>query len=185
MFQPPLQLERSFFTKLQVEADPRHKAGESRVSMKAEPALSVLDDTASRWQIDLDIAVGPEAGAPPPPYRIHLHLIGLFTFHDESRKEEEKARILAVTGVSILYSQAREMLLMLTSRGPWGPFQLRTVSFVDARPQPQEVDGVPAVREPAGEYQAAPRSRKPARQSAARTSSTSRTGRASVSRKSK
>lgn len=152
MQQAPLQLERSFFTSLEVEADPQHKLGESRVNLTADPMIGVLDDDPGRWQIDLDIKVRPEPGATPPPYRIHLHVIGAFAFPGRDRTEEEKAGILAATGVSILYSQAREFLLMLTSRGPWGPFQLPTVSFVDTRLQHQESEETPVVREPAATY---------------------------------
>lgn len=168
MQQAPLQLERSFFTSIEVEADPQHKPGESRVNLTADPRIGVLDDDAGRWQVDLDIKVRPEPGATPPPYRIHLHAIGAFDFPGKDRSEEEKAGILAVTGVSILYSQAREFLLMLTSRGPWGPFQLPTVSFVDARSEAQEADASLAVREPAAGYDAErpapkPRARSPKR----------------------
>ena len=157
MFQPPLQLERSFFTKLQVEADPRHRAEASKADLRAEPIIGALDDERRRWQVELDIAVGPEVDALPPPYRLHLHLIGIFTFFQKGRTEEEEAGILRVTGVSILYSQARELLLMLTSRGAWGPFQLPTVSFVDTELQRHGPEETQALREPAATYRAGAR----------------------------
>ncbi|MDR9770472.1 hypothetical protein [Acetomicrobium sp.] len=45
---------------------------------------------------------------------------------------------LVVTGASILYSSAREMLAYISSRGPWGTCKLPTISFI------------PEIREPRG-----------------------------------
>ena len=134
MLKPMLQLERSFFTEVDIAAIPEHKPGKAQVAVRAEQTLGVLTPDASRWQLDLSIEVISPQGAAALPYRIHLHSIGIFTFPDPATAEAEKARVLAVTGASILYSQAREFALILTSRGPWGPFQLPTVSFLDTVP---------------------------------------------------
>jgi len=149
-----LQLERSFFTAVDVAAIPDHKPGQAQVTVNTEQTLGVLTPDASRWQLALDIQVGSPQGGAALPYRIHLHTIGVFAFPEAGVEEAEKARVLAVTGASILYSQAREFALILTSRGPWGPFQLPTVSFLDAAPTKVESPTV-LVSEPDGPYGAA------------------------------
>jgi preprotein translocase subunit SecB len=39
-------------------------------------------------------------------------------------------KLLRVNGASILYSSAREFLITVTSRGPWAPMILPTISFL-------------------------------------------------------
>lgn len=42
---------------------------------------------------------------------------------------EDVEKLVEVNGGSILYTSIREMVLMLTSRGPWQPLMLPSVSF--------------------------------------------------------
>ena len=139
MLTPSLQLERSFFTDVHIQADPKHVLGKGEVEVTTSQTLGRASQDGSRWVVELDIAIAGKQGSIAPPYHIHLHSVGTFLFGKADVDEAQKARLLAITGVSILYSQAREYLLILTARGPWGSFQLPTVSFVDARPtqQPQ------------------------------------------------
>lgn len=168
MLQTPLQLERSFIPIVEVLADPEHKRGEAQVNLKVEQGMSALDQEASRWQVDLDISVGAEPGSGAPPYRVHLHVVGVFSFAAPEIAEQERARIVGVTGASILYSQARELLLMMTSRGPWGAFQLPTVSFVDSSLAAHRTEAALAVRDPGPESGAERPPAKPRKRAAKR-----------------
>jgi preprotein translocase subunit SecB len=134
MLRPSLQLERSFFTEVEIAADHQHKPGEGKAEVAAAQSIKQASDDGAHWVVELDLTVAGKEGTPGPPYRVHLHTVGAFSFAAGTLSELEKARLLAVTGVSILYSQAREYLLILTARGPWGPFQLPTVSFIDNEP---------------------------------------------------
>jgi preprotein translocase subunit SecB len=72
-----------------------------------------------------------------PRYHFRLRIIGFFSWCSEEQLEEEVAHIVAVNGASILYSSAREYLLMITSRAPWGQLTLPTMSFADVTVTPE------------------------------------------------
>jgi len=63
-------------------------------------------------------------------------VIGFFRWSTEGQPEDQVAQIVAVNGASILYSSAREYLLMITSRAPWGQLSLPTMSFADVAVTP-------------------------------------------------
>jgi preprotein translocase subunit SecB len=151
MLAPQLQLERSFFTHVEVVADQRHQLGQREVEVTTSQTLGPASEDGARWIVELGISVAGKENSPAPPYRINLHSVGTFTFANAGMPDVEKACLLRVTGVSILYSQAREYLLMLTARGPWGPLQLPTVSFIDNVPS-NEAQPPQQVREPATDY---------------------------------
>jgi len=44
-------------------------------------------------------------------------------------KKAEVAEVIGVNGCSMLYSSAREYLLLITGRAPWGQVRLPTMSF--------------------------------------------------------
>lgn len=135
MLTPSLQLERSFFADVQIKANPKHVLGQGEVEVKATQTLGRATQDGLRWVVELDLTVAGKENATSPPYNIHLHSVGIFQFAGPDLSDAQKAHLLAVTGASILYSQAREYLLMLTARGPWGSFQLPTVSFADSSPR--------------------------------------------------
>lgn len=151
MLKPQLQLERSFFTRVEIAADPQHTPGRFGLEVKTAQTIGSTSQDGSHWIVEISISVAGKEGMPVAPYRINLHCVGTFAFSDATISDVEKERLLAVTGASILYSQAREYLLMLTARGPWGPLQLPTVSFIDGGPS-DEAQPPQEVREPAADY---------------------------------
>ncbi len=60
----------------------------------------------------------------------------------EGLAKEEAVKLAGITGSSILYSAAREHLLMVTGRMMWGPFQLPTIRF----PSPEGAAGIQEAR---------------------------------------
>lgn len=124
---PPLQLERSFYDQLSLSAIPEHERGKGGYEVQTTVQLQA-GDSGRRWLLSLTIATKAKPG-PPPPYEIHLKCNGFFSVPVPKENEEETARLVGVTGSSMLYSAAREYVLLLTSRGPWGPLQLPTTSF--------------------------------------------------------
>lgn len=128
MVTPPLQLERSVLERLLVERDPSYAAGmpqqpRGRWQVKLEQAA----DRPELWRVALELRFEPDEES-PGPYRIEATMIGFFHLPDGLAKEEA-AKLAGVTGASILYSAAREHVLMVTGRMMWGPFQLPTVRF--------------------------------------------------------
>lgn len=134
MAQPPLQLEESYFDIVSLEAAPEYvsdaEARPRRHGVEMQLGLATVDDSPGVWRVSLDIRhkdVDEEA----PRYRFRLRIIGFFSRCSEEQPEDEIAHIVAVNGASILYSSAREYLLMITSRAPWGQLSLPTMSFAD------------------------------------------------------
>jgi len=136
MLMPPLQLRRSFYEKIEVEADLGHKPGEGSSSVETEISLQ-SDKSGRKWFVVLTIRALPSADGSRPPYRIHLRCVGIFEM-TEPKKTPEAARLAGVTGASILYSAAREYLELVTSRSAWGAFRLPTRSFADLSFEKQE-----------------------------------------------
>lgn len=138
MSTPPLQLEQSLVTRLLVEAEPGFSPG-GEVAPPSRFQIEVAHSSAprERWQVRLALRISPDKQH-PGPYRIELDMVGFFRLATDVDKDEA-ARLLGVTGASILYSAAREHLLMVTGRGPWGPMQLPTTCLepLALRPVPQ------------------------------------------------
>jgi preprotein translocase subunit SecB len=134
MAQPPLQLEESYFDVVSLEAAPEYvpdaESRPRRHGVEMQLGLATVDDSPGVWRVSLDIRhkdVDEEA----PRYRFRLRVIGFFRWSTEGQPEDQVAQIVAVNGASILYSSAREYLLMVTSRTPWGQLSLPTMSFAD------------------------------------------------------
>lgn len=130
----PLRLERYFFTRLVVEANSDF-AGLPASSALPEEGLDVEirieifkhNTDPQRFQVVLliDRVTAPDPG---PPYQVELEVVGTFVV-DLGLLRNDVERLVQINGASILYSAAREYLLMVTGRGPWGPLMLPTVSF--------------------------------------------------------
>jgi preprotein translocase subunit SecB len=140
MAQPPLQLEESYFDVVSLEAVPEYvpdaDAKPRRHGVEMQLGLATVDDSPGVWRVSLDIRhknVDEEA----PRYRFRLRIVGFFRWSAEEQPENEIAQIVAVNGASILYSSAREYLLMITSRAPWGQLKLPTMSFADMAVTPE------------------------------------------------
>ena len=134
MAQPPLLLEESYFDEVHVEAAPEYvpdpEAAPRRHGVEVQLGLATVDESPGLWRVSLDIrhkSVDDET----PRYRFRLRAVGFFRYVADAQTEPDVARLMAANGASILYSSAREYLLLLTSRGPWGQLSLPTLSFAD------------------------------------------------------
>lgn len=124
---PPLIVKEYFFPFVQVSADPDITSEESAV-MDFETKVAVdKDPDNNTYQVTLEITAMPEDETKRIPYAIHLIVVGMFSV-DEKWPDPEK--LLKVNGASILYSAAREFIITVTSRGPWPPTTLPTISFL-------------------------------------------------------
>lgn len=123
-----LQLDRYFFTSVEVSANPSYipKKSEESVEVVIEGEASVRSDT----QIFLNFSINvPEE--PTSPYSINLFIFGAFSIDGDSFESYARQGLLdsALKGIKqsalgILYSASREVVLQLTSRQPWGPYTM-------------------------------------------------------------
>jgi len=79
------------------------------------------------YQIHLSVNTIEEAG-PKLPYAISIHIIGYFRV-DPEFEHDHLEHLVRINGASVLYSAARDFVLTLTSRGPWGQLMLPTINF--------------------------------------------------------
>lgn len=133
MNQPPLELENSSYDLVHIAAQRDHVPspdGEDHIDVKVDVRVAQLKDSAKRWNVVAEVSIERREDEPIPPYVISLRCWSVFRIVQEDLPEKEAARLCLVTGASMLYSGAREYLSLLTSRGPWGPYPLPTVSFL-------------------------------------------------------
>jgi len=134
---PPVQLEESYYDVVSLEApqdyvpDPHARpAGPPEREALVKLDLATVDADPGVWRVSLDIR-HREAEGETPRYRFRLRVVGFFRWGGGETPNAEVAQLVAVNGASILYSSAREFLLLLTSRMPWGQLSLPTLSFAD------------------------------------------------------
>lgn len=131
MSQTPLRLETYFFPKVQIEAIPEYvpqdALSEQDVDVTVNVGLLGNEKEPTRFQLMLKIdKITAKSGS--LPYRVSLEAVAIMTI-DPGLKHPDIKRLVQVNGSSMLYSAARELVLMVTGRGPWGSFQLPTINF--------------------------------------------------------
>jgi preprotein translocase subunit SecB len=125
-----LQLDNYFFPILRVEANPSYIdhdtthnraiiniAGDFNVSEDKKSCMAVLSITASKPDEEVQT-----------PYEIEVSAFGSFSI-PKGTPEEYLINRAPIFAFSILYTSAREMVLMMTSRGPWRPIMLPVHQF--------------------------------------------------------
>lgn len=139
----PLLLETYFFTKVIVEADPDYNPEKSGDHFNITTKVNVGQhrEDPRRWTVILGLQTQPQAKI---PYKIKLECVGLFKVSPDI-KEGMMGPLVRTNGASILYSSAREFLLLITGRGPWEPFYLPTTNFLEP-PKPKKDDKGRSVR---------------------------------------
>ena len=122
-----LQLERHFFTKVRLDAHTDGKPETPNV-LKAQLMVGQANENPKRFQLTLSLELLP----PPeqiPAYSGEIHAVGFFRVND-SCPQEMITKLVEVNGAAILYGAIREMILNLTSRGPWPGICLNSVTFL-------------------------------------------------------
>jgi len=134
---PPLRLEQHYYDEVVVRA-----RADASAALPADAAINVnarfaaTDEDNRVWRVELRVEVAQRANVPPPGYEISVRAVGLFRVHPQF-PEAKMQKLIAVTGVSILYSGMRDFLMTITARGPWGSVLLPTTSFTDLEPAPE------------------------------------------------
>lgn len=130
----PLQLERYVFTKLEIETNqdyvPQEVSPDNPIKLRLDIGLGEHSEDPTKFQVSMGIdELRAEKGV--LPYRIALQVVGQFSVAQNFKPDDLK-KLVQVNGASMLYSAARELVLLVTSRGPWSAFQLPTISFYQA-----------------------------------------------------
>ena len=145
-----LQLEKYFYPRVSVKADPEFKPEKKSVSGKLDmkTEVTLLSAEGRKWQVLLKIKTVPNPEGSFIPYQFELEVTGNFSVSPDFPEGEMK-EFVRVAGSSMLYSAAREFLLIITSRGPFGGLSLPPISFQKRakivkqnKALPKPIDGV-------------------------------------------
>jgi preprotein translocase subunit SecB len=126
----PLLLDDYFFPIVNVSANPNISAPENGINFPYEFTTNIKiqkDEKNEKYQLSLELSSESKNNENEQPYSIFLVAIGIFRVHPEWPNPN---KLLAVNGASILYSSAREYLITITARGPYGQVMLPPTSFL-------------------------------------------------------
>jgi preprotein translocase subunit SecB len=132
----PLRLDRYFFPRISVEArrecslpaPDSSDDGLNALEVDVNIDLFKHDTEPYRYQVRLAVE-GLTVPDSEPPYDLQLEVVGFFTVDAEAGEQPNIERLVQNNGASLLYSAAREYVLTVTGRGPWGAIMLPTLNF--------------------------------------------------------
>jgi preprotein translocase subunit SecB len=148
----PLQLNRYFIKKLRFSLnegfDRRGTPTNKELRATVMPQMSVLVDAEQnpdndlQWRLELTVELDDSEDR-SFPYKVAATVVGYFEL-DKKTPKAEAEDLAKVSGASILYSTAREVIANATSRTHYPRLMLPTVTFFDlphqleAQPLPQK-----------------------------------------------
>ncbi len=128
---------------IDAEPDADHSSG----VLKIDRDVFQPDDDETLKGVILKLEFSASEDGAPPPYTGQIALRGLYRVHS-SYKHDPK-RLVRVTGASMLFGVAREMLSAITARSPNGLMTLPSVSFYEPPPQKKPPAGKSKKKQPA------------------------------------
>lgn len=132
MIAPPLQMVEYFFTKINLE--PKFGKVPQKGVYPLQTRIGFQDGKCpGELVINLGVRKGADATDEKGSYAFEIGVSGIFSadkaLYD---KDPEKAiSIVKVNGTSMLLGAVRELVLQLTSRGPFPAYTIPALSFVD------------------------------------------------------
>lgn len=102
--------------------------------LEIKVALGQHSENANEKICELTIAL-ENKNEEKTPYVFKIVMLGFFDLH-ESCQAEEAELLLKTNAPSVLYSAAREFLLLTTGRGMFSPLMLPTVTFLPVEQDP-------------------------------------------------
>lgn len=132
----PLKIKNYFVTSLSIKANPAEEGAKSPledgVNLVTKVETAQHAENKRDWRVALQINCSP-AEKNVCAYVIGVELVGFFEV-DKDLKEELIGDVVAANAPAILYSAARELILLVTGRGPFPPFALPSATFIDETP---------------------------------------------------
>ena len=123
----PLSLNLSYPTLINIISNPEG-SGEAGYDVECDLEIGQSTSAERRWRVQLTVTFNAK-GAAIAAHRGEVTYVGIFTIA-EDYPAERMPRLIAVDAPSILYSSVRELVALLTGRGPSKIVLLPTVSFI-------------------------------------------------------
>lgn len=105
--------------------------GESQLSVDRE--VQKIKNKPGCWGIHMQVKFEATDPENPPAYTGKIELVGYYRVHKDYKLDPE--RLIRITGASMLYGVAREVLSSLTARSVNGLLTLPSVSFFEDAPK--------------------------------------------------
>lgn len=134
----PLQLERHFFTKVQIDTNPSGKVGAAnQLNYEVEIGQAANDPKRYQVVVRLKLLSTPQNDA---CYTGEIHAVGLFRVL-AGWPADKTLWLVESNGAALLYGAIRELLSNITARGPWPQVVLKSVTFVQPKTKPEAAAG--------------------------------------------
>lgn len=120
----PLRLEELFFPVQEVRANPEYDPQGERIGTNLKHSFNTqpVEGQPGLYGVEMLIECDRETSS-NPPYFFQLQVYALFRAEGNIDPTAMQGLIVS-TGFSVLVGAARERLLDLTSRAPWGRFTM-------------------------------------------------------------
>lgn len=132
----PLILDQSLLIELKVTAHPKFGQFDqdstiAPEALKVNVEVAQREDMAAAWVIQLTLGLEDETES-AIPYAFEIVTWGAFRVSDDYPYDSQA--LVFTNGPAILYSSAREILALVTGRGPYPAVMLPTVNFLGFTP---------------------------------------------------
>lgn len=126
----PIKIHSQDFTEVSIQSQEDPEEGGAN-TLDVSTHLVRCKDKESEWILQLSITVGAKAEEKRTSYLAHIDIRGHYQVHPSYSGDPE--RLVRITGASILYGAAREMICNITSRCNNGMLTLPSVSFFEKK----------------------------------------------------
>lgn len=127
----PIAVVAQEFLEISLKASDGTQFGSGNLEVQRE--ASAIPEPPRRWMVTVRVDLEADEGVPPPPYVGHITMRGVYEVA-EAYPANDAARLIRVTGASMLYGCIREMVANTTARSSNGMVTLPSVSFFEKPP---------------------------------------------------
>lgn len=128
----PLQLRQYFVTEIRITARRQFKAKEGWAynvqNLGSDIKCHKHDKETGKWRVALRLRYNsrPDENV---PYDFSIAIVGLFEVLEKWPTAKAKS-LVCINAPAMLYSAAREIIAMISGRGPWGTMLLPSMNFM-------------------------------------------------------
>jgi len=151
----PIQPVQLWVEELSMKTNPNYQAevGKTRlfkVDFKVHSEEGVNPEGQLLYKVRLGVTAEPFEPAHPLPYELSITVSSVFAFADNATlPREERIRFVGYSGLSMIYSFARDAVLYQTALGPHGRMILPSVNIGVLAEQLINAEWVPPEESPA------------------------------------
>lgn len=127
--QSPLELKSYHFAKINLEESQEGVREKSVFTIKCDLSFGRPENNERLWEVKLIINLNNQESQ-RAAYTGGLCVIGVFEVSEEWPREKITP-LVSINAPSILYSAAREMLMIISSRFRYGHVMLPSINFLD------------------------------------------------------